>query len=704
MPALRNDNTPRPEAVVGTWWVGARPLPTFLDGIIPPVQATDRAEFLPLRGVDVAVAEVTADPGPERLIERIRERCPHADVVLVAAGLDAERESSLLELGAALALDADAPDRLKRARFARLHQAATQRIQLRNADPGSDADDAAHGRRLMALSFASRLMTTVQDEMEVFQRLVEIVARELSSGRVSLMQVNREAGVLEMRVAVGLPKEVIRTARPRIGQGIAGTCALLGKPLFIDDHQRARTRGDLSEFVPDTSEFKNLPMSLTVPIKVKGEVVGVVNVTDRSNAEPYSRQDIAFISALMGQAGYLLENTSLLRHLSALRAFSEQVINTLTDPLAVIDDQFRVVSCNARFSESFRAHANDYLWDRLALEPVQRTALAEVTVGGRAGGPLNEWILDERTFEPIVTPFAGDQSGRRFLLFLRDVTARRQMERRLVGAEKMASLGVLAAGVAHEINNPLAFVKANARHAADYMRDMLSVIEAWHAAAERAGTRPEFAAPRLVEQQVDLEFLTEDLARMTQQSVDGVERVEKIVTGLKSFAHPDTQKAHQVRLQDLVENAIMLTQGKWKYKLDMQRRFEDLGPQWCLPNPLEQVFMNLIVNAAQAAKEWGRLEVSLRRVDDEIEIAFADTCGGIPDDIREHIFEPFFTTKDIGEGTGLGLAIAYNIIENHGGRIWVESELGVGSTFRIRLPTGDEGRPEVAKQGSRFRI
>jgi PAS domain-containing protein len=148
----------------------------------------------------------------------------------------------------------------------------------------------------------------------------------------------------------------------------------------------------------------------------------------------------------MGQAGYLLENTSLLRHLSALRAFSEQVINTLTDPLAVIDDQFRVVSCNARFSESFRAHANDYLWDRLALEPVQRTALAEVTVGGRAGGPLNEWILDERTFEPIVTPFAGDQSGRRFLLFLRDVTARRQMERRLVGAEKMASLGVLAAG------------------------------------------------------------------------------------------------------------------------------------------------------------------------------------------------------------------------------------------------------------------
>jgi len=702
MAALGNLTSSRLEAV-GTWWVGTLPLPTFLDGVVPPVQIAERADFLPLQGVDVVVVELGTDHGSEHPIEQIRERYPRAALVLVCAGLDAERESCLLELGAALVLDAGAPDRLKRARFARLHDSTTQRSLLRNADPGGGTDDTAHGRQLMALSFASRLMTTVQDEMEGFQRLVEIVARELSSRRVSLMQVNREEGILEMRVAVGLPKEVIHAARPSIGQGIAGTCALLGKPLFIDDHRRARAGGDLSEFVPDASEFKNLPMSLTVPIKVKGEVVGVVNVTDRSDAEPYSRQDIAFISALMGQAGYLLENANLLRHLGALRAFSEQVVNTLTDPLAVIDDQFNVVSCNARFGESFRAHASDYLFDRLPLEPGQRTALAEVTVGGRKGGPLNEWTIADHVYEPIVTPFAGDQSGRRFLLFLRDVTTRRQMERRLVGAEKMASLGVLAAGIAHEINNPLAFVKSNARHAVDYMRDMLSVIEAWHEVAGKLGSRPEFSAPRLVEEKVDLEFLIKDLARMTQQSVDGIERVEKIVTALRSFAHPDTQTAHQVKLQDLVENAIMLTQGKWKYKLDMQRRFEALDPQWCLPNPLEQVFINLIVNAAQAATSWGRLEISLRQVGDEIELAFTDTCGGIPEDIRAHIFEPFFTTKDIGEGTGLGLAIAYNIVENHGGRIWVESEFGIGSTFRIRLPMGENARPEVKRQSSRFR-
>jgi signal transduction histidine kinase len=703
--ALRPESTPRPASQVSLWWVGAGALPAFLERIDPAPHVAPRPEMLPLRGVDLVVAETSLENPAEGLLKRIRERCPRADVVFLVPDLNDVREVALLQSGAGLVLDANAPDTLKRARFFRLHQSTGHRVHLRNADPGPDADDDVQGRRLMALSFASRLMTTVQDETEIFQRLVEVVARELASKRVSLMQVNREAGVLEMRVAVGIPKEIIRAARPRLGQGIAGTCALLGKPLFIDDHQRARSNGDLSEFVPDGNEFKNLPMSLTVPIKVKGEVVGVVNVTDRSDAEPYSNQDIAFISALMGQAGYLLENATLLRHLSALRAYSEQVVNTLTDPLAVIDDQFRIVSCNTRFQAQFAAQAGDYLWDRLPIENEARTALAHHTSGQATAAPLTEWTLDERVYDPTVTPFKLETAQSRYLLFLRDVTARRAMERRLVGAEKMASLGVLAAGVAHEINNPLAFVKSNARNAADYMKDMVSVVEAWHTAADAAGAHPAFAKARAVEDAVDLEFLSSDLARMMQESVDGVERVEKIVIGLKSFAHPDTQKAHKVRVQDLVENAITLTQGKWKYKLEMQRRFADLEPLWCLPNQLEQVFMNLIVNAAQAAKEWGKLEISVvAHEDDEVEVAFRDTCGGIPDDIRERIFEPFFTTKDIGEGTGLGLAIAYNIIENHGGRIWVDSEPGVGSTFRIRLPSGDEARPMVARQASRFRI
>ena len=684
------------------WWLGPAPVPAFLEQIEPALHQVVSPELLPLRGVDVVVATTGPEASGENLLRRIRERCPRADVVFLVPDLNELREVALLQSGAGLVLDLDASDVLKRARFVRLHEAVSHRVHLRNADPGPDPDDAAHGRRLMALSFASRLMTTVQDESEVFQRLVEIVARELSSRRVSLMQVNRDAGVLEMRVAVGIPRDIIRAARPRLGEGIAGTCALLGKPLFIDDHQRARTRGDLAEFALEGNEFKNLPMSLTVPITVKGEVVGVVNVTDRSDAEPYSHQDIAFISALMGQAGYLLENAKLLRDVSALRAYSEQVVNTLTDPLAVIDDNFRLVSCNARFQQQFRAQSGDYLWDRLPIEGELRTALAEVTSGARPTGAFAEWSVDDRLYDPTVTPFGG-ASTTRFLLVLRDVTARRQMERRLVGAEKMASLGVLAAGVAHEINNPLAYVKSNARHAAEYMKDLLSVVDAWHAAAENLGNQTAFVKARALEGELDLEFLADDLTRMMQESVEGVERVEKIVTGLKSFAHPDTQKAHKVRLQDLLENAIILTQGKWKYKLDLQRRFEETEPLWCLPNQLEQVFMNLIVNAAQAAKAWGKLEIGVRRDGDEVELSFHDTCGGIPEEIRERIFEPFFTTKDIGEGTGLGLSISYNIIENHGGRIWVESEMALGSTFFIRLPTGDEARPVVARQASRFR-
>ena len=150
---------------------------------------------------------------------------------------------------------------------------------------------------------------------------------------------------------------------------------------------------------------------------------------------------------------------------------------------------------------------------------------------------------------------------------------------------------------------------------------------------------------------------------------------------------------------------MLLTTGKWKYKLDVNIVSpESLSQIECVPNQLEQVFMNLVVNAAQAAKEWGTLSITLSETEGHAVAEFQDTCGGIPADIAGHIFEPFFTTKDIGEGTGLGLSISHNIITGHGGEITLDIEPGVGTTFKVSLPLGSLGRPIVVQQLSTYRV
>ena len=705
---MRGEATPPPEFRPALWWVGGALVPA-LSALSRTPQRVATPEALPLSGVDIVCVDAPSPDGAsaEALARRVRDRCGEPEIIAVLAQSDAARETALLEAGFALVVTHDADPNLTRARIRKVEHAATTRARLRQADPTSESgDDEAHGRRLMALSFASRLLTTVHDENETFQRLVDIVARELNSERVSLMQLDRESGTLEMRCAVGIEGDIVRRARGRIGVGIAGTCAALGKPVYVDDHARARAQtvdGELTDFVVEGQGLQNLPMSLTVPIKVKGEVVGVVNVTDRRGREAYTRTDIAFIEALMGQAGHLLENTMLVRHLHELKAFSEQVVNTLGDPLAVVDDDLRLVSYNRAFQRLFGGAPGAWLWDSLPLDAEDREALVARFSG--AAQPLRALSLQERTFEPSVMRFADEDGGPpRHLLFLHDATQRRQMERRLVGAEKMASLGVLAAGLAHEINNPISFVKSNLGHVGTYLTEALAVVDAWRNAAAVVGPHPAFEAARQVEEAQELEFIRSDAAKIMRECLDGADRVQRIVQGLKSFAHPDTETAREAKPADLIEHAVLFTQGKWKYKLELRREVEDVPPIYCLAGPLEQVFMNLIVNAAQAAQTWARLDIRVRARDGGVEFVFRDTCGGVPEAIRGRIFEPFFTTKDVGEGTGLGLSIAYNIIESHGGRLALEVDEDIGSTFTVWLPVGADAKPIVAQQMSRFRI
>lgn len=560
---------------------------------------------------------------------------------------------------------------------------------------------ASSQRRVEALEVGSKALSELHDEAQIFQRLVEIVAQELHSERVSILRVFADRGELQMISAHGIPPEIVAQARPKIGEGIAGRCAESGEAIFVSNHEKYRDHSGGKVSGEEAFQGRDLPMSLTVPILVKGQVLGVVNVTSRIGEKPYSADEIAFLSALMSHAGYLMESASLIESLSALQSFSEQVIHTLVDPLIVLNTQGHILKSNTRFTNIF-GHS-----DRLSgLLPqlVESEVLSRVQL--RESHSIPNVQQGDHTFDLRLTPFKGDDQ--RTLLLLQDVTDRQRMGKQLVSAEKMASLGILAAGVAHEINNPLGFVKTNTKEAGRYFDDLFEMLDAWHSFADEKGFGTEIR-PKQVEQDIGLEEVKEDIPNLVRESLEGLDRIQKITASLKSFAHPDTENTREAQLAVLVENALVITQSKWKHTLEIERNIQEHGSLSCIPSQLEQVFMNLVVNAAQAAKGKGitsSMKISTQVSEDQkwIHLHFEDRCGGIPHDVVERIFDPFFTTKDIGEGTGLGLHIAHNIIEGHGGQIKVKSEPPIGTRFIIALPLGLKQGPMVIKQLSRFKI
>ena len=561
----------------------------------------------------------------------------------------------------------------------------------------------ASQQRVEALEIGSKALSELHDEGQIFQRLVEIVAKELNSERVSILRVFADQGYLQMIAAHGIPPEIVAQARPKIGEGIAGRCAEKGEAIFVSNHQRYRdANGGEVNGEKALKGGKELPMSLTVPILVKGQVLGVVNVTSRLGEQPYSVEEIAFLSALMSHAGYLMESAKLIESLSSLQSFSEQVINTLADPLIVVDEQGQILKSNTRFVQIF-GHS-DHIQGLLQSEAEQEIISH---LKHQQSHSLPNLKKGDFTFDVRLTPFEGDDH--RTLVLFQDVTERQRMGKQLVSAEKMASLGILAAGVAHEINNPLGFVKTNTKEAGRYFEDLFEILTAWHDYAQEQQLAPTIA-PKQIENEIGLDEVKEDIPNLIRESLEGLDRIQKITASLKSFAHPDTENTREAQLSVLVENALVITQSKWKHTLQIERQVEEHGSLSCIPSQLEQVFMNLVVNAAQAAK--GKQMTSSMKIYTQahpdssayIDLCFEDRCGGIPHEVVERIFDPFFTTKDIGEGTGLGLHIAHNIIEGHGGKIKVKSEPSIGTTFIITLPLGVKQGPLVIKQLSRFKI
>ncbi|WP_369975202.1 ATP-binding protein [Xanthomonas bundabergensis] len=260
-------------------------------------------------------------------------------------------------------------------------------------------------------------------------------------------------------------------------------------------------------------------------------------------------------------------------------------------------------------------------------------------------------------------------------------------QEKLLQSEKMASIGQLAAGVAHEINNPIGYVHSNLGSLQEYLRSLFTLIEAY----ERALRAPDPKAliPEIddIRNRFDIDFISRDLPQLMAESREGIERVTRIVRDLKDFSYSGREESWKlVDLHSGLESTINIIWNELKYKVTLDRHYGNLPLVECLPSELNQVYMNLLLNAGQAIGERGTIVVSTGQDGEEVWIEFKDSGAGIPADLLQRIFDPFFTTKPVGSGTGLGLSISYGIINKHHGRIDVISSVGEGSSFRIVIP------------------
>ncbi|WP_189941837.1 ATP-binding protein [Sulfuriferula thiophila] len=258
-------------------------------------------------------------------------------------------------------------------------------------------------------------------------------------------------------------------------------------------------------------------------------------------------------------------------------------------------------------------------------------------------------------------------------------------QRQLYQAEKMASVGQLAAGVAHEINNPIGFIRSNLSTAQSYVQKLATMA----GMMQSQGSAQLNAAWR----DADLDFVLEDFAALLEESVSGADRVARIVADLKGFSNVDHAEEEIVNLNDNLRSVCNVAASQLQGRADLELELGELPPLRCLPGQLNQVLLNLLLNAAQAMTTPGKIRIRTAVDNAQISVTIADTGKGIPAEVLPRIFEPFYTTRDVGQGTGLGLTVSRDVIVAHGGHIEVESQLGAGTTFTIYLPVANADHP-----------
>jgi signal transduction histidine kinase len=261
-----------------------------------------------------------------------------------------------------------------------------------------------------------------------------------------------------------------------------------------------------------------------------------------------------------------------------------------------------------------------------------------------------------------------------------------QAQTHLVQSEKMASLGQLTAGVAHELNNPINFISASIKPLQRNVEDLLGLLDKYETVIEQRNLSGEFGEVEELKESVDLDYAIKETQNLFRGIVEGSSRSMQIVKDLRTFSRMDENEFKQVDIHDGIDSTLLLLNHKMQNRISVHKKYGKIPHVECLPGKLNQVFMNILTNSILAIEDKGEIVIETSSIEDKVKISFKDNGKGMPPEVRGHIFEPFYTTRTVGEGTGLGLSISYSIIEEHQGVVEVYSEPGKGTEFIIILP------------------
>lgn len=416
--------------------------------------------------------------------------------------------------------------------------------------------------------------------------------------------------------------------------------------------------------------------------------------------------NIAFISTIAHDVSESKQSEAALR---ASEAKFRSLVDSLPEAVVMHDQQGQIVFSNARTEELF-GYAPADLTGRSIRSVLGDPAVAASAEATQVHSHF-ETTCRRKTGEEFPADLVVNEleiNGERARLnIIRDLSDRKKLERerqiielQLRQALKLESIGQLAAGIAHEINTPTQYIGDNARFLQDAFGSLSKLLPQYQKLIEAA--KAGAVTPALLkeieegESAADVTYLINEIPQAIQQSLEGVDRVTKIVRAMKDFSHPGVTEKVMIDINHAIESTVTVARNEWKYVANLETNLDRTLPLVpCLPGELNQVILNIVINAAHAiadvvgdgSSEKGTITVATCRIENEVQITIADTGGGIPEQIRGRIFEPFFTTKEVGKGTGQGLAISRSVVvDKHGGSIGFQSEMGKGTKFIIRLP------------------
>jgi signal transduction histidine kinase len=524
---------------------------------------------------------------------------------------------------------------------------------------------------LVFLIWSSLGYLRTSNEEELSKRAQTVVHLFATTTKDAIL--STDVATLESVVQEVLKNPGVGYARVRGRQGVVlaegGRAELLQRPFHAETGFDSEHDGMLDE--AENVVVANAPYG-RVEIGLSTGSLAEVLATARQRMEIIALLEMAMVALFSFALG-----TYLTRGLAKLQQASRRIAaGELTyrldirgkDELAETAQSFNRMSSQLQDAKSRRDHIETQL--------AQHQENLEILVTQRT----NELTLVNNTL--LVTNGALKAEKARQEELIRKLA---EAHNQLLQSEKMASIGQLAAGVAHEINNPIGFVNSNLGTLKHYIADLLKALSVYeeNEGEMTAETREVLAE---LKRKIDLVYLREDVDNLLSESIDGMQRVKRIVQDLKDFSHVDEGEMQLSDLEQGMDSTLNVVWNELKYKAEVVKEYGGIPKILCMPAQLNQVFMNLLTNAGQAIDTHGRITIRTGLEGQNVWVEVEDTGKGIKPENVDRIFDPFFTTKPVGTGTGLGLSVSFGIVQKHGGRIEVRSELGKGTAMRVWLP------------------